>query len=185
MASPTRLGSATEDRFAMIVVPDMGGNGEYCSPAASPEKTMKKTVIENPTEEQINQVKRKLQEYNRSFWETEDRATYVLKYEEDDEILGGIVFFIFGQWLEILYLWTKQEERHRGIGRGLLLEAEEIAKDKGCTKSFLNTFSFQARPFYEKHGYVVVYTQERYPVTNARYFLEKALDKESREGPPA
>lgn len=33
--------------------------------------------------------------------------------------------------------------------------AELYAVERGCTNAFLDTFSFQARPFYEKLGYRV------------------------------
>jgi len=41
--------------------------------------------------------------------------------------------------------------------------------------SFLTTFGFQAKPFYEKHGYQVVYEQKNYPRTGSKYFMEKRL----------
>ncbi|MDB5536981.1 MAG: Acetyltransferase family protein, partial [Devosia sp.] len=40
---------------------------------------------------------------------------------------------------------------------------------------WLDTFSFQARPFYEKLGYSVFGTIPDYPPGGARYFLSKTL----------
>jgi hypothetical protein len=39
----------------------------------------------------------------------------------------------------------------------------------------LSTFSFQARPFYEKLGYEVFATLEDCPVGHCEYFLRKQL----------
>ena len=50
----------------------------------------------------------------------------------------------------------KDQERGKGLGEKLLLEAEKPAKEKGSNKAFLLTMVFQAKPFYEKHGYDVV-----------------------------
>jgi hypothetical protein len=38
---------------------------------------------------------------------------------------------------------------------------------------WLDTFSFQARPFYEKLGYEVFGQLEDYPRGHSRYFLQK------------
>lgn len=35
--------------------------------------------------------------------------------------------------------------------------------------------SFQAKPFYLKYGYKIVYTQKNYPIINEKYFMEKDL----------
>jgi ribosomal protein S18 acetylase RimI-like enzyme len=39
----------------------------------------------------------------------------------------------------------------------------------------LETLNFQAKPFYEKFGYQVVWTQENYPKTGCQYFMVKQL----------
>lgn len=57
---------------------------------------------------------------------------------------------------------------------GIYLQ-DETAKERGCRYAFLDTFSFQAPAFYEKHGYMSVFTLEEYPVTGKRYYLTKTL----------
>jgi GNAT superfamily N-acetyltransferase len=86
------------------------------------------------------------------------------------------VFTVCGQWLNIHFLWVHESERGKDIGTRLLVEAEKKGKEAGCKRAYLNTFSFQARPFYEKHGYKVVYTQKNYPITNEKYHMEKNLE---------
>jgi hypothetical protein len=39
----------------------------------------------------------------------------------------------------------------------------------------LETYSFQARPFYERLGYEVFTTIDEYPPGHAKFFLKKAL----------
>jgi hypothetical protein len=53
--------------------------------------------------------------------------------------------------------------------------AELYAVERGCTDAFLDTFSFQARPFYEKLGYHVFGTLENYPTGHQHYFMTKQL----------
>ena len=64
--------------------------------------------------------------------------------------------------------------RGRGFGKQLMEQAELYAVEHGCTMAFLETFSFQARPFYEKLGYRVFGMLE-YPVDHQVYFMTKQL----------
>ena len=132
-------------------------------------------INEKPKESDINKILHRLQEYNAPFWEADDRHKYIITLNDNNSIIGGIVFTIFGEWLEIDFFWVDSEKRSRGYGKQILEKVEIYAKSKSCKYSFLNTFNFQAKPFYEKNGYKVVYTQNNYPITNSRYFMEKQL----------
>jgi len=48
----------------------------------------------------------------------------------------------------------------------------------GCTHAHLDTYSFEARPFYEKLGYELFATLEDYPPGCCKYFLKKTLGRE-------
>lgn len=53
---------------------------------------------------------------------------------------------------------------------------EQRAPGRGCpTGAYLDTFDFQARPFYEREGYMVLGVQQEYPPGYARYYLQKSL----------
>ena len=68
-----------------------------------------------------------------------------------------------------------QPLRGQGYGSRLLLAAEEEARTQGCRGVFLSTFSFQARPFYERFGYEVFGELADYPAGHALYFMQKTL----------
>ena len=91
------------------------------------------------------------------------------------EWLGGLLGGIWGGWLHIRVLWIAATVRAQGHGTRLLAAAEDFARDKGCRGVALETFSFQARPFYEKLGYEVFSTLDDYPLGHRRFFLKKAL----------
>jgi GNAT superfamily N-acetyltransferase len=59
------------------------------------------------------------------------------------------------------------------VGSRLIADAEQAARGEGCIGAWLDTFSFQARGFYEKQGYRVVGEIPDHPVGGARYFLSK------------
>ena len=46
---------------------------------------------------------------------------------------------------------------------------------RGCWGAYLNTFSYQARPFYEKLGYQVFGTLDVYPAGHQEFFMRKRL----------
>ena len=88
---------------------------------------------------------------------------------------GGLSGNISYGWLFIDTLWVAEEARSQGQGRGLMLAAEEEAESRGCHRAWLDTFSFQARAFYEKLGYAVFGELEDYPPGHRRFFMRKAL----------
>ncbi|WP_312502812.1 GNAT family N-acetyltransferase [Lacrimispora sp.] len=95
--------------------------------------------------------------------------------DEAGEKVGGLIGNTHGNWLFVKYLWVREDLRGQNIGSELLKQAEETAKERGCRYAFLDTFSFQAPSFYEKHGYKNVFVLEEYPVTGKRYYFTKTL----------
>lgn len=74
-------------------------------------------------------------------------------------------------------LWVSAEYRKQGLGSRLLETIEKIAIEKGCNLIHLNTFDFQAREFYLKHGYHVFAAMENCPAGHCHYYLEKRLSQ--------
>jgi GNAT superfamily N-acetyltransferase len=95
--------------------------------------------------------------------------------DEHGEILGGVLGHLWGQWLHVTILWLAGPLRGHGYGRQLLAAAETFARERGCRHVKLETFSFQARAFYEKLGYEVFATLEDCPIGHCEYFLRKRL----------
>lgn len=135
-------------------------------------------IISDPDENQINDIRHRLQAYNQPFWEVKEKNKFAITAKDGESLKGGMVFTIFGQWVELDFFWIDPEHRNRGLGKAILRRAESYSISKGCHKAFATTLSFQAKPFYEKMGYRVVYAQENYPLSSTRFFMEKILDQE-------
>ncbi len=90
-------------------------------------------------------------------------------------IIGGITGFADRGWLRIEILVVQAEWRGQGLGTHLLTSAEDEARRRGCHDAWLDTFSFQALPFYTKCGYAVFGALENYPTGHTRYFVRKSL----------
>ena len=70
----------------------------------------------------------------------------------------------------------RPEGKHAG---GLLAfpggKVEEIAKERSANLVHLDTFDFQAKDFYLKHGYEVFGVLEDCPKGHKRYYMKKVL----------
>lgn len=122
------------------------------------------------------EIRHHLKAYNSKFKEVQEDLSLVIdERDPTGKLLGGIVCTIVGLWLEIDYMWVDASQRYRGLGSKLLIEAEAEAIKRGCKYATLFTYSFQARPFYEKHGYELAYVQKHYPVSNVKYHMTKTL----------
>jgi GNAT superfamily N-acetyltransferase len=86
--------------------------------------------------------------------------------------LDGMTFFSF-LWIDILFVPEKM--RGAGIGRKLMTAAEEEASRRGCRAAMVDTFSFQARGFYERLGYSVFGTLEDCPPGHSRFYMTRRL----------
>jgi GNAT superfamily N-acetyltransferase len=93
----------------------------------------------------------------------------------DLEIVGGVIGATYWDWLYINLMWVKEELRGRGYGHRLLILAEDEARQRGARNAYLDTFSFQAPGFYERHGYQVFGELDDFPAGHQRYFLTKQL----------
>jgi GNAT superfamily N-acetyltransferase len=93
----------------------------------------------------------------------------------DGRVVAGAFGLTSWNWLHISLVWVSPELRRQGTGRQLITAIEDAARVRGCTHAHLDTFSYQARPFYEKLGYEVFGALEDYPPGHQRFFLRKRL----------
>jgi len=90
--------------------------------------------------------------------------------------IGGATGHAIFDWVFLELLFVPEALRGQGVGGALLARVEQFGREHGMAGVWLDTFSFQARPFYERHGYTLVGTIEDHPVGGARHFLSKRLD---------
>ncbi len=95
--------------------------------------------------------------------------------DRDGEVVGGVLGNVWGQWLYVDYVWVDRPIRGRGYASRLMTAAEQAAIARRCAHSFLGTFSFQARPLYEKLGYQVFGEEKDHPKGHSHYLLTKRL----------
>jgi GNAT superfamily N-acetyltransferase len=89
--------------------------------------------------------------------------------------LGGLSGASFHGWLFIELFWLPEDLRSGGLGTRLMRQAEAEAARRGCRGIWLDTYSFQARGFYEKLGYTLFGTLDDCPPSHQRFYLHKRL----------
>ncbi|MGE0682799.1 MAG: GNAT family N-acetyltransferase [Candidatus Binatia bacterium] len=139
-------------------------------------KRLRITVEPHAEESQKEFVRENLGLYSIAMTGDEEYYTVVVFLRgAHDEILGGVLGEIWGQWLFVSHVWLAAPLRRSGYGSKLLATAERYAVQKGCRNAWLTTASFQARPFYEKFGYKLFATLDEFPPGHKLYFLKKQL----------
>ena len=94
---------------------------------------------------------------------------------KENKVVGGAIGSIFGGWLYISLMWIEESLRNQGYGTTLLKMMENEAVKLGCRHAHLDTYSFEAKPFYEKNGYTLFASLENYPEGHSKHFLKKKL----------
>jgi GNAT superfamily N-acetyltransferase len=91
------------------------------------------------------------------------------------EVRGGFWIEVYYESAFLKWAWTDPKLQRKGVGRAMMAVAEEEAKRRGAVNLWLDTFSFQARPFYEKLGYTVYGTLKMGRPGVERYWMSKDL----------
>lgn len=103
---------------------------------------------------------------------------------KDGRLAGGIAGVVMWNAMRVGQLAVNSDCRVPGTGTALMKWAEEAARGQfGCNQMYLATFSWQARPFYEKLGFHLQYTLPDHPPGFAKHFLEKVWTMETRSEP--
>ena len=137
-------------------------------------------ITTNPTQKDAETISKGIIEFNNlkipELEPIEDEVKFfVFVKNETKNITGGLRATCFWNTLHIELLWLSEDCRGKGIGKKLIKMAEDFAKENNCEKVFVETTSWQAKPFYEKVGYNLVATLNDRPKGYASHYLTKDL----------
>ncbi|NRA83298.1 MAG: GNAT family N-acetyltransferase [Gammaproteobacteria bacterium] len=137
---------------------------------------MKIEILDQPEPQLADFLLQKIVEFNWQHWEVSERLPLAAQLKDQQgNVIAGASARTFGDWLLIDTLWVSEQLRGQNIGSQILAQIETAAIARGCNKCLLDTLNFQARGFYQKHGYQVQWTQQGYPKTGAKHFMVKQL----------
>ena len=92
------------------------------------------------------------------------------------EIHGGLLARTGRGALQITELWVAEPHRHHGHGSTLLARAELEAMARGCRLAHVESYSFHAPAFYERHGYRIFGRLSGFSGGHTCFYLCKDLE---------
>jgi len=133
-------------------------------------------VDDNMDKAEADYVTRELIRFADQFTEPRNYREFGLALRDDEgNVVGGIMGNAVWDWLQISALWVSENLRGKGFGHQLLERAEQWASAQGCRFSRLSTFEFEAKGFYEAHGYEIYAKTDDFPAGHTQYHLAKEL----------
>lgn len=133
-------------------------------------------VNDHPEEQDIQNLRRHLHAYNvASAKSREGYSLAIFLHNKQSQLLAGISGWLWGECLEIDYLWVHETWRGQGIGKRLVRTLEDEAVTRGCRQITLETFSFQAPEFYRHIGYSVFGVISGFGNGHQKFYMQKRL----------
>ena len=133
----------------------------------------------HPSETETDYIREALNQFNCAHVGDDGHTPlHLIEYDADGSIIGGLLGGTYWGWMYIDILWVREDHRRQGVGSRLLTEAEKEAMRRGCHHVHVDTMSWQAPMFYQKHGYEVIGVLPDIPRGNQKYLLMKALPAE-------
>ena len=134
------------------------------------------TLEDNPRSEDVETLAKGLNDHAVAYTKVAGfREIGLFLRDDQGVVVGGVWGYVNWNWLWIGAVWLSEGLRGEGRGRQMMEAIEQAGRERGCHYSHLDTFSFQARPFYEGLGYEVFATLDDYPAGHQRFFLKKSL----------
>lgn len=95
----------------------------------------------------------------------EDPKNTILKFTEDDKIIGSVLLVEKEQQLYLGMLTVSPELQNSGIGKKMLAEAENHAKTLGLSSIIMTVISVREEliAWYKRHGYFDTGKREAFP----------------------
>ena len=140
---------------------------------SSPEIEL--SLDEAPAADDIDRLRRGLTEHAAPFVDKPGFVPLAVFAREDGELVAGAHGYICWNWLDVSLLWVASSQRGRGLGSRVLKAFEDAGRDKGCVYAHVNTFSYQAPEFYERHGYEAYAELPDFPPGYRRIYFRKQL----------
>jgi GNAT superfamily N-acetyltransferase len=131
------------------------------------------------SKDEVKEIDQKLGAFNQAtlgfVGDPERPVSYVIK--KSGQVIAGINACI--DWGFVLYvdlLFVEEPYRHHGLGSFLLKKVEQEAKTFGAGLIRTDTYDFQAKDFYLKHGYEIFGVLDDCPRPgHKRFYLKKRL----------
>ena len=131
---------------------------------------------ERPHADDARIVNQGLLEFNRAvIGDANEVQLAVFVREGSGRVIGGLLGHVRWRWVYVAKFWLPDELRGQGVGTRVMAAVEDYARRHDCLGIYLDTFEYQALPFYEKLGYVQFGVLEGYPPGYRQFHLRKTI----------
>jgi len=107
------------------------------------------------------------------------RLLVIPLHDDRGNVTGGFWGATMFEWLHIGMLFVPEAMRGQGVGSALVITAEAEARRRGCRGAHVDTFSFQAAPFYKRLGFSLFGVLEDYPPGHSQLHFRKRFEAPS------
>lgn len=140
-------------------------------------------VTETPAAEDLAGLLEGLIAFNEPFLGPRDVRPLAVLARQDGRLVGGLAGETGRGFLKVELFWVEADARRGGLGSRVLEAAEREAVARGCHSAWVGTYSFQAQPFYERHGYRPFGELTGFPNGHSMSLLVKRLVTPPRSSP--
>ena len=132
---------------------------------------------DQPVKADVQAIDAGLSEYNVREGRIDEERTFVaLGRDADGGVAAGVFAQTWGRRCRVAVLWVRDDLRRCGHGKMLMDTVETEAAARGCEVVELETLSFQAPDFYQRHGYDTFGKIDDYPEGETMLFMSKRFD---------
>ena len=153
--------------------------------ATDPERTLEisrfesmmnamKIEIITPGDDEYKDLDARLVAFNTSNTDWDADVFVVIVRSPDGILVGGTRSVVRMGAAEVRALWLDEDQRGLGLGKQIMRRVEAEVAERGAKRVLLDTYSFQARDFYNQLGYECFGTFN-YPNGVQRYYMSKNL----------
>jgi GNAT superfamily N-acetyltransferase len=144
---------------------------------AVPKKPAKFIPTDQPAPGTFQALVQLLDASSRSLIGSAQPRLLVIPLRSDNgTIVGGFWGATMFEWLHVGLLFVPESLQGQGVGSALMAAAEDEARKRGCRGAYVDTFSFQAGPFYEKLGFTQFGTLHDYPPGHSQIYFCKRFE---------
>ncbi|WP_299005168.1 N-acetyltransferase [uncultured Shewanella sp.] len=148
---------------------------------AAVERNVQFDIIHEDNQSVLNELISGVRQYNiEHMGDEKTKPLMVVARDRDGKTIGGVAGVTIYQNFLITVVWVDEAHRGSGLGRQLMMQAENEAKGRDCLVAQLDTLSFQAPAFYQKMGFEIVGTVPGFAKSPARFFMLKRYDEETK-----
>ncbi len=104
-----------------------------------------------------------------------ERLILNISCTENNTLIGTVRCIKIAKEFHLSEIIVLKGHRGRGIGTTLMERSEKLAKDLGCNRIHVDTYTYQAEDYYPKFGFTEIGRLKNYRDTYDRVFFEKRI----------